>query len=215
MYPETTAFPVPTIGAADYLGPATVNTSRINNDSIGAAVVMETGLVQDRMNSIIQFNINNSGGGASPNVKVRIGSKAALPDTFARYGIPAGASDDNVISDQNGVGCLAIQGFSDIVCSKAVIISEIKIFSQNVSQLNQPLNYRSLQLDGTVDEIKRNISWTQEKDDQRENMVRMKGTFVLDVQQFLEFNALQGQVFDILFKITGFNSAVIFKPVVD
>lgn len=214
MYPETMSS-TPIIASSEYLGPGTVATSRINSDQIGAAVVMETGLVQDRMNSIIQFNIDNTGSGASSNVKVRVGSRAALPDTFARYGIPAGAADDNVIEDQNGVGCLAIQGFSDIVCSKAVIISEIKIFSQNVSQLNQPLNYRSLQLDGTVDEIKRNISWTQEKDDQRENMVRMKGTFVLDAQQFLEFNSLQGQVFDILFKVTGFNSAVIFKPVVD
>ncbi len=197
------------------LGAGTIATTRVGTADQGSAVIMETGIVQDRINSIIQFSIDNTGGGHGDNKKVRIGSKAALPDNYLKYGLDAGAADDAAIADQNGVGCLAIQGFSDLVCSKPVIINEIKIFSSDQTQLNQPMRYRSLQLDGTVDELKRNLSWTQEKDDQRDNMVRIKGVFILDVQQFLEFNAKDNKTFDILMKVAGFSNVEMFKPVVD
>lgn len=176
------------------------------------AVLMDTGLVQANMNNIVQFTITNTASGNAAQ-KLRIGSYASRPDAYSMFGLDAGAADNGVIVDQFGAGCLAVQGFSRIVSSKPVIVTRIKIIMAAAdAQLNQPIRYRSLQLDGTVDEIKQNVAWTQERSDQRANMIEKKGLWILDSQQFIEYTILAAKVVDIFLEVTGFSSTVAFKP---
>lgn len=177
-----------------------------------SAVLMDTGLVQSNMNNIVQFTITNTASGNATQ-QLRIGSYASRPDAYAMFGLVAGASDNGVITDQFGAGCLAVQGFSRIVSSKPVIVTRIKIIMAAAdAQLQQPIKYKSLQLDGTIDEIKQNVAYTQEKSDQRLNLIEKKGLWILDSQQFLEYTILANKVVDIFLEVTGFSSTVAFKP---
>ncbi len=194
-------------------GAGVVNTTQVNGGS-GRAMIIETGIVQDKINDIVQFSIDNTGGGNAAQ-QLRIGARVGLPDAYARYGMTAGAADNGVIEDGYGAGCLQVQGFSDIVSSKPVIISEIKVITPTAdAQLQQGIKYKSLQLDGSVDETTKNIAFSQQKTDQRENMVDVSGTFILDAQQFLDYRILAAKTVDIFLKVTGFANVDTFLPVV-
>lgn len=200
---------------ATNLGAGTVATSTVKGQAGGGAgrgVLLETSLVQNRVNEIIQFDIDNTGVGNADQL-LRIGSEAGQPNSYSQYNLPVSAADDTVISDDHGVGCLKVQGFSRLVSSKAVVITEIKVIEAVPStQLQQGLSYNSLQYDGSLDSIKENIAFTQEKVDNRNNLVRTRGLWVLDAQQFLQYKVLAGKTVSLFLEIGAANSATVFKP---
>ena len=198
--------------------PAVINNSpsMVNVSTVGGGesqgMMVNTGLVQDKQNPIIQFTIDNTGVGAV-SCKLRIGSVVSRPDAYAYHGLTVGAADNAVITDQFGAGCLAVVGFSAIVSCKPVIVSKIKLITPAASsQLQQALKYRSLQLDGSIDEITANIAYTSEKSDFRANLVEKTGLFVLDAQQFLEYVILAASTVDIFLEVTGFANVETFLP---
>jgi len=194
------------------MGAGTIATSIAKGAAAGRGVLMETSLVQDRINEIVQFNIDNTDTGNADQL-LRIGSEAGQPDSYLQFGLAASAADNGVIKDSYGVGCLQVQGFSRLVSSKAVIISEVKVIEPAPStQLQQGFTYSSLQYDGKLDEIQENIAFTQEKVDNRNNLVRMRGMWVLDAQQYLEYKILAGKTVNLFLEIGAANSAVVFKP---
>jgi hypothetical protein len=195
------------------MGAGTVSTTvaRGGEGTAGTGVLLETSLVQARINPVVQFNIDNTGAG-NANQVLRIGSESGQPDSYLQFGLPASAADDAVITDDYGVGCLKVQGFSRLVSSKAVAITELKVIEATPSdQLQQAFVYKSLQYDGTIDEIKQNIAFTQEKVDQRDNLVRQRGLWVLDAQQLLEYTVLAGKKVSLFVKISAADSAKVFK----
>ena len=200
-----------TAGQTKMASAGTIMTSKANGDA-GKALMVETGLVQDRQNNIMQFSIDNTGAGNAAQF-LRIGSWASEPDHYTLVaGLSSGASDDAVITDQVGTGCKAVQAFSRITIPKPVLITKVKIITPTATaQLQQPIKYRSLQLDGTLDEITNNIAFTQAKQDQRENLVEKVGVWILDAQQFIEYQVLAGATVDIFLEVSAFNSTVGMK----
>lgn len=199
---------------SDLNGAGTVQTTQVSGGT-GKAMIIETGIVQGKINNIIQFSIDNTGVGNAAQ-QLRIGSRVGLPDAFARYGMTAGAADNAVIEDDFGAGCLKVQGFSDIISMKPVVVSEVKIITPTAdSQLQQAIKYKSLQLDGSVDETTKNVAFTQRTVDNRDNLINYNGTLILDAQQFIDYRILAAKTVDVFLKITGFANVDTFLPVTE
>lgn len=175
------------------------------------ALPMETANVRGRMNSVIQFSINNTGNGAA-NQKVRIGSVAAFPDSYARFGLTAGSADNAVIVDDFGAGCLKVQGFSDLCNFKPVVVSEIHIISDDLTQLNASFLHRLIHPDMVVDNRSNNLAFTQQKTDQKATLNVAKGKWMIDSNQFLEFTSYAGKSVTILLHLVAIANVAIFTP---
>lgn len=176
------------------------------------ALVLETANVRGRMNPVVQFSINNSGGGATDQ-KVRIGSVAAFPDAFSRFGLTPGSADNAVIVDQLGAGCLKVQGFSDLINYKPVVINEIHLISSDLTQLNTEFFHRLIHPDLVIDDRSNNIAFTQQKTDQKETLNVAKGKWLLDSNQFLEFTVFAGLSITILLHMVAIANVNTFTPV--
>lgn len=209
---DITPYSNPAAPAAAKKMTGAIMTSKASGEA-GRAIMVDTGLVQDRQNNIIQFSVNNTGAGNAQQL-LRIGSLAAEPDFYTLVsGLTAGASDDAVITDQVGVGCKAVQAFSKIVSIKPCLVTKVKfIAAAATAQLQQPMRYKSVQLDGTIDEITNNVAYTQAKQDQRDNMVEKSGVWILDAQQFIEYTVLANATIDIFLDVSAFNSTVGMTP---
>lgn len=195
--------------AADISGMARV---RAVSGAKVEALFLETANVRGRMNPVVQFDIVNSAGGAT-NQKVRIGSVAAFPDAYRRFGLTAGAADNAIITDQLGAGCLKVQGFSDLINHKPVVINEIHIISSNLTQLNTEFFHKLIHPDLVVDDRSNNIAFTQQKTDQKETLNVAKGKWLIDSNQFLEFTSFAGQDVTILLHMVAIANVGTFTPV--
>ena len=199
----------PVVPEADLSGFSKV--SSVNGSSV-AAVIMETANVRGRMNPVVQFTIINSGGGAT-NQLVRIGSVAAFPDAYARFGLTPGAADNAIITDQLGVGCLKVQGFSDLVNHKPVVINEIHIISSDLTQLNTEFTHKLIHPDLVVDVRSNNIAFTQQKTDQKETLNVAMGKWLIDSNQFLEFTVFATKDVTVLLHMTAIGNVRTFTEV--
>jgi hypothetical protein len=166
------------------------------------------------VNQWTQFDVHNkTTGGTIADFKVRIGSNLALPGTYAEYGIPAGAADSSDCEDQNGNGCLAIRGFSRITCSKPVLVTEIQVTATDTTQLNAVIQTLELELDGTVTPKKINVSATQQKSDQRTNLLVIENvSIILDSTHCLEFTSKGDQAVTWKLKCEAWANVGLFMP---
>ena len=164
------------------------------------------------MNPVVQFDIVNSGVGATQQL-LRIGSVAAFPDAFRRFGLTAGAADNAIITDDFGAGCLKVQGFSDLINYKPVVINEIHLISDNLTQLNAQFTHKLIHPDAVVDTRSNNIAFTQQKTDQKETLNVAKGKWLLDSNQFLEFSIFAGRDMTILLHMVAIANVSTFTPV--
>ena len=176
------------------------------------ALVLETANVRGRMNPVVQFDIDNSGVGAATQ-KVRIGSVAAFPDAYARFGLTPGSADNAVITDQLGAGCLAIQGFSDLINYKPVVINEIHLISADLTQLNTQFFHKLIHPDLIIDDRSNNIAFTQQKTDQKTTLNVAKGKWLIDSNQFLEFTVFAGKSLTVLLHMVAIANVDTFTPV--
>lgn len=176
------------------------------------ALFLETANVRGRMNPVVQFDIINSGVGATTQ-KVRIGSVAAFPDSFRRFGLTAGSSDNAIILDQFGAGCLKVQGFSDLINYKPVVINEIHLISADLTQLNSEFFHKLIHPDAVIDDRSNNIAFTQQKTDQKETLNVAKGKWLIDSNQFLEFTVFAGKDLSILLHMVAIANVNTFTPV--
>ncbi len=196
--------------AGQMLGPGAVATSKFGGGQ-GSAVILETAYAADTINPIVQFSINNAGVGATDQL-VRFGSVIAAADAYLFWDLPAGASDDAVIVDQNGAGCQFVQGFSKLVSSKSVIVSKIKVKMATTDiQLNNPFTYNELEYDGTVKPTKSNVGYTESKYDQQTNIVEVNTNYILDAQNYLEYQVLATKSLSVFFQLEAANSVETFK----
>ena len=177
-----------------------------------SALVLETANVRGRMNSVVQFDIVNSGVGATTQ-KVRIGSVAAFPDAYARFALTPGAADNAVITDQLGVGCLKVQGFSDLINHKPVVLNEIHLISSDLTQLNTEFFHKLIHPDLVIDDRSNNIAFTQRKTDQRETLNVAIGKWLIDSNQFLEFTVFAGKDMTIILHMIAIANVETFTPV--
>jgi hypothetical protein len=192
------------------LGAGMVSTTK-ESGGTGTAVLLETGTLLDTINPIVQFDINNSGVGNTDQI-LRIGSVLGEADSYLFWDQPASAADDAVITDQNGVGCKFVQGFSELVKSKAVAVTEIKVSMASTDlQLNQNFKYRKLDYDGSVNEVKVNVGYTQQKQDFNETIRSIKSLWILDSQYFLEYKVLAGKQLTIFLELAAANQVETFK----
>jgi len=176
------------------------------------ALILETANVRGRMNPVVQFSIDNTGGGATDQ-KVRIGSVAAFPDAYSRFGLTPGSADNGVIRDQLGVGCLKVQGFSDLINFKPVVINEIHLISSDLTQLNTEFFHKLIHPDLVIDDRSNNIAFTQQKTDQKTTLNVAKGKWLLDSNQFLEFTVFAGKSLTILLHMVAIANVSTFTPV--
>lgn len=191
-------------------GAGTISTTKAGGES-GTAVMLETGLMLETINPIVQFDIDNSALGNTQQT-LRIGSVLGQADTYLFWGQTASAADDAVIVDQFGAGCKAVQGFSELVKSKAVVVTKLKVqMSASDVQLNQNFKYRKLAYDSTLNEIKGNIAWTQQKTDYAQNIREMETMYILDSQYFLEYTILAGKVLSVFLELGASNMVETFK----
>lgn len=153
-------------------------------------------------NKVIQFSIDNSGVGAATQ-KLRIGSWAALTAAFTQFGLTAGAADNVVITDDFGASVQKVQGFSKMTISSDVIVEEIRVISSFTNQLTQQFSHKRILFDFTVIPIVTNIAYTEDKSDQRTDLLIAKGRWLLNGRQFLEFTSLLATTMTIQLLVTG------------
>ncbi len=200
----------PAAQESNQLGAGMISTTKMGGNA-GTAVMLETGLMLETINPIVQFDIDNSGVGNTQQT-LRIGSVLGLADSYLYWNQSPSAADDPVIVDQNGVGCKAVQGFSDLVKSKAVVVTKLKVqMAASDVQLNQNFKYRKLAYDNTVNEIKGNIAWTQQKSDYAQNIREMETAYVIDSQYFLEYVILAGKQLSVFLELGAANMVETFK----
>ncbi len=180
--------------------------------SMVQAMLVETANVRGAMNPVVQFDIDNTGGGATDQV-VRIGSIAALPGSYLQLGLTAGAADNGVIRDQFGVGCLNVQGFSFLGSFKPVIVNEIHIISTDLTQLNARFLHRLINPDMIVINRSNNIAFTQQKTDQKTTLNVAMGKWLLDSNQWLEFTSYAAKSVTILLHMVAIANVSTFTPV--
>ncbi len=135
-------------------------------DQVTNAEIIKLYNTKDRMNPVVQFDIDNTGP-ANKDQILRIGSLLAMPGAAHKFKLLShfgeeyrkGASDDTIIRDQGGVGCIGVQAFSELCNHTEVIISQIRIISQNPRQLKTRVEHKTIfpdlilvQSDGTRDE---------------------------------------------------------------
>ena len=176
------------------------------------AMLLETANVRGQMNPVVQFDIDNTGGGAADQV-VRIGSIAAQPGAYLQLGLTAGAADNAVIRDQFGAGCLNVQGFSQLCSFKPVVINEIHIISTSLTQLNARFLHRLINPDMIVINRSNNIAFTQQKTDQKTTLNVAMGKWLIDSNQWLEFTSYLGQSVTILLHMVAIANVATFTPV--
>lgn len=176
------------------------------------AMLLETANVRGTMNPVVQFDVDNSGVGATDQV-VRIGSIAAQPGAYQQLGLVAGASDNAVIRDQFGAGCLNIQGFSQLCSFKPVVINEIHLISTSLTQLNARFLHKLINPDMIVITRSNNIAFTQQKTDQKTTLNVAMGKWLLDSNQWLEFTSYAGDEITILLHMVAIANVSTFTPV--
>lgn len=182
------------------------------NGNMVQAMLLETANVRGTMNPVVQFDIDNTGLGAANQI-VRIGSIAAQPGAYLQLGLAAGAADNAVIRDQFGAGCLNIQGFSELISFKPVVINEIHIISSNLTQLNAQFLHVLINPDMIVTNRSNNIAFTQQKTDQKTTLNVAKGKWLLDSNQWLQFTSYAGQSVTILLHMVAIANVSTFTPV--
>lgn len=198
--------------AVNGIGAGAQMTTAMGGGIGSGTTLVETDSVQS-IQKVIQFSIDNSAAGSS-NVKLRIGSQAALPGNYVLFGITAGAADDVVIQDQNGVGCKALQAFGIYVSFKPVIVGRIKVYSSDTNQLAEPLLQTSLQLDGSIPIQKRlNMAYTQSLADNRTNLVEMQLAAILDATKYLEYTVTTGVKLTLFVEIAAISNNETFTAV--
>jgi len=165
-------------------------------------------------NQWVQFDVSNlTSGGTLEDFKVRVGSNLALPDTYEEYGIGSGAADSANVEDQFGKGCLAVRGFSRITCSKPVLVTEIQITSDDSMQLNAEIKTLEIELDGTITPKKINVSATQQKSDQRDNLLLIENvSIIVDSTHSLEFTSKGDKDVTIKLKVEAWSNVGLFMP---
>lgn len=157
------------------------------------------------VNSIIQFDITNNGGGAVDET-VRIGSFLGLPDAYAQFNTTKSAADSiHGIVDNFGANCLKCQGFSLIVSATPVYIRTIKLISSDTVQLNQQFQHKMILPDFTIIPLVQNIAFTREKTDSQGavDLNVAKGSWSLGSRNFLEFISKSTKSISILLEIAS------------
>jgi hypothetical protein len=137
------------------------------------------------VNHWVQFDYYN--GSQNTDYKVRIGSVLAAAGAYNEFSTVNGASDIAACTDQGGANVKFTQGISRIFCAKAALVTEIQLTSEDTPQLNAAATYNKIHVDGTITPTAVNVSATQEKSDQRSDLVVIKGSWILDAQAYLEF----------------------------
>lgn len=189
-----------------------VNTTSMTGGLGRPAVLMETNDVST-IQRVIKFTINNLGDASHTpqTVSLRIGSVAARKDAYQNFGLGAGAADDTVITDNVGTGCKGVQGFSEYVCFVPVWTKRIKIFCDDTSQLTESLFYKQLQIDGTTPTQRLiDLAYTQEKSDQRSNMVAAEALYLLDATRYFEYKVEAGVKLTIFIELGAISNSETF-----
>ena len=164
-----------------------------------------------KTNHWVQFDIEHTKPAGSDEL-LRIGGFFGLPGIYAEFGIPSGAADSGDVQDQLGVGCQKVQGFSRLSAYKPMILNEIRVVSEDAIQLNQPITYNEVTFDAVKDVDKINVLATQQKSDERENLLVARGEWIIDPQKFIEFTVKKGKSMQILLRIDSIANVANFAP---
>lgn len=175
--------------------------SIFGSKGIAPAMIMQT-IDYSTANSIVQFTIDNTGAGNAAQ-KLRIGGVVAEKGDFSKHNIAAGASDNAVIVDEYGAGCLKVQGFSELVCYNGVIVKTIKISTASLTQKDQTFTHNTLHYDDTIVPMKNNVGFTAEKSDQLTTLSVAHGNWILGSAQYFEFPILAAVSLTIFLELSG------------
>ena len=167
------------------------------------SVRIDMGAGHDEKNNVIQFDINNSQGGAVAEV-VRIGSVLGMADAYIRFGTTKSAADSvNGISDNFGVNVQQCQGFSEMSISTPKFIKTIKLISSDITQLNKQFSHKTILPDFTIVPLNQNIAFTKEKSDFDTTLLVAKGSWLLSSKNFLEFQSVVGQNITVILELAS------------
>ncbi len=167
------------------------------------SVRIDMGAGHDEKNNVIQFDIINSQEGAINEI-VRIGSVLGAADSYIRFGTTKSAADSvNGISDNFGVDVQQCQGFSEFSTLAPMFVKEIKIFSEDLTQLNKKFNHNTILPDFTIIPLVQNIAWTREKSDFATNENVAVGSWLLSAKTWLEFVSVAGTDVTIILGLTS------------
>jgi hypothetical protein len=178
----------------------------------GKDTVLLSTMDPSRIQRILQFPIDNTGAGSKA-VKVRFGSYVGQKDAYANFGITEGACDNAVVTDDIGVGCKRVQAFSKFVEDNPVVTGKIKILCDDVNQLAKPVYHKSLNIDGsepnstTID-----VAYTQSRSDNRQNLVEIPVSKVLDSTRYFEYLVGSGTKLTFYIELAGISNTETFTP---
>ncbi len=152
----------------------------------------------------VQFDIDNTGNSCDNQI-VRIGSKTSAPGIYESLVLTPGASDNDVISDQGGNGCLSIQEFSRDTCNQKINVAKIYIFSDCMTQVNASFLHRTINSELVIINRSNNIIFFRKCDDHGPELDTpyeyrnvASGSWHLSENEWLEFTSYAGQKFTIV-----------------
>lgn len=161
-------------------------------------------------NRYAQFDITN--GDAALTRQVRIGGFISLTGGFANYNVPAGASDFATMTDQFGANIPKVQGFSQFTIGKPMIITQLRVISNSANQLAQTFSYNTINPDATITPTPINVAATEAKSDQRQNLVVIYGTWIVNTNHYLEYPSLAtaANAFTLVLEVSGVQNGADF-----
>ena len=176
-------------------------------------VNLDLGGAAGGINRWTQFTVDNTGEG-SRDCKLRIGSRLGMQGAYARFGVEAGAADNGVIRDQFGIGCLAVQGFSELTQDRAMLITTLRLKSTDSNQISTPISQGFIGTDLKVVYKDINTLATEQKSDERTDLMDLNGNgFILSSDKFFEFVVYSGkQVIVLLYVEAIDNIGQMVKP---
>jgi len=160
--------------------------------------------VMTSKNKYVKFAVNNTLVGHADQI-IRIGA-ASLTGEYELYNIAAGASDSAAISDDYGTNVKKIQGYSTLVRSKPMIITQFRMVSSDANQLAVSVNYNTINPDMSITPQEIDLVATQNKSDQRDTLIVAYGTWILDPAHYIEYTAVDNVRHTLLLEVGAIKS---------
>ncbi len=188
-------------------------TTAVEGNKRGMALLVEnSGGFRER--NVIEINLDNTGVGATDQI-LYIGGLAALAGQAELFGLPAGAQDNAVITDQYGIGCKFTQGLS-LMVNKGVYIYDFQVLADvdNAPQLREPIVRRRIFFNGDNTPITLPAAVTFDMSDNRKNMMKDSDAFFfLNDLNWLEYKIKAGFAGSILFQVKAADLSAIMNIV--
>lgn len=149
------------------------------------AFPVQTTQLKGRMNPVAVWTAQNQ---EATNQTLRIGGIAGLASVGEVLGIGPGAADAAGVLINGNPNAGDVQAFSRLISHKFMLIDEIQIITDDLTQLNRNISYNTIfPTDLVVHPNTTSIAFTQQKSDFRDDKQVAYGSWLLSSDQYFEY----------------------------